>query len=179
MACPVFVKAQESPFADAVLWGRRRISWQHFDGYVHSTSRYLKEVGLKKGDRAAVLGVFSVEYAIIVWACWRVGIAVVLDGAFLDELGVRVVFKDDRVALPLKKKGVRIFDLKYSVAFESIDGFLGRDELIAPQLSLDQPAVVTFKDGKVEGQSILDVLSTTDITPEVMAVVEVLSNCKS
>ncbi len=58
---------------DAIIWNGRSFSWQLLESYVHSTSRRLKEVGVKPGDRVLIEAIPAAGTVIILFALWHIG----------------------------------------------------------------------------------------------------------
>jgi long-chain acyl-CoA synthetase len=69
-----------------LIQGERRISYQEFARLVQGTALRLRELGLQKGDRLAILSYNSLDYIICVFAAAALGaITVALNGWWVEE----------------------------------------------------------------------------------------------
>jgi acyl-CoA synthetase (AMP-forming)/AMP-acid ligase II len=148
--CPAFVNATRFPEKPAIFWGGRSISWVAVNNYVHSTSRYIKEISVKKGDRVIVVTDRSPAYYIVILALWRIGVIVcpVLPDASEDEVRmVHDVVKPDfvishRSVRKAWSQGVRSADIEQVVAYGYNDAFLGSEAALDPKLGSEDVALL-------------------------------------
>ncbi len=63
----------DSASNEAMVWNDRVFSWSLLDEYVHSTSRRLKEIGVKYGARVLVEAVPSAGTVIVLLSLWHIG----------------------------------------------------------------------------------------------------------
>ncbi len=148
--CPVFFNANRFPEKPAISWGGRSISWLAINNYVHSTSRYLKEVSVKKQGRVIVVSDPAPVYCIVLLALWRIGALACPVSAQVREIeleAVHGVVKPDFVISPRSSrkmwaKGVRWADIEQVVAYGYNDSFLGSDAALDPKIDADQVVVL-------------------------------------
>jgi O-succinylbenzoic acid--CoA ligase len=124
------------------------------NGYVHSTTRYLKEVRVRPGARGAIFSKNSVEYVIALLALWRAGACVMplgisLPASVLDD-AVRN-FQPDFLffsgPMTFKTSGLKTFPLETMVSYQYTDGFLGREDRLAPMVDSEMDAAVVLTSG--------------------------------
>ncbi|WP_235010337.1 class I adenylate-forming enzyme family protein [Mycobacterium sp. 3519A] len=61
-----------------LVQGRRRITYAAFIEAIRAARRYLRELGIARGDRVLLFAYNSPEWALAVWALWTVGAVPVL-----------------------------------------------------------------------------------------------------
>ncbi len=148
--CPEFINATRSPEKAAFSWNGRSISWMAVNNYVHSTSRYLKEISVKKDGRVIVVTERSPAFYIVLLALWRIGACVCPVVGSCSEADVDAVYsviKPDfvigqRAAMKLWAKGVRSADIEHVVAYGYNDSFLGSEAALDPKIELEYPALL-------------------------------------
>ena len=150
--CPAALNAARYPKNTAILWNGRSLTWDALNNYVHSTSRYLKEIGIRVDGRVLVVVDASPAYVICLLAFWRIGALVRLVD-LRTEPGVAEGFKPDFVISPRACRGLwgkdaRWSDIEKIVAYGYNDTFLGHEAALAPELVPDQPALVRIEGGK-------------------------------
>ncbi|MFH0754022.1 MAG: AMP-binding protein [Candidatus Omnitrophota bacterium] len=150
--CPEFLHAQRIPEKTAIFWSGRSISWVALNNYVHSTSRYLKEISVKKNDRVILVAEASAAYYIAVLALWRIGawVCEAKDTVDVDVEAVHVALKPHAVIChrSLRKvwaRGVRFADIEHIVAYGYNDAFLGSDAALDPKVDPGQTAVLRLE----------------------------------
>jgi len=87
-------RAQQDPDGRAVIemgrdGVRRSITWAGLQQRVDRLARALVGQGIAPGDRVSVLVPVSIDLVAIVYACWRIGAAVVVTDAGLGPAGMR------------------------------------------------------------------------------------------
>ena len=150
-SCPEFTLAAKFPEGAAISWGGRTISWVAMNNYVHSTSRYLKEIALKKNDRVIVVRDPSPAFYITVLALWRIGArvcSVAADVPDTEVMSVLCAVDPDfvicsRSAKKTWVKGLRYADIEHVVAYGYNDSFLGSEAALDPKVDLEHVAVLS------------------------------------
>lgn len=61
------------PDREAVVCGKQRATYRHFDEQSHQFGRYLLSVGLSKGDHVAIYAYNSIEWIVAMLACYKIG----------------------------------------------------------------------------------------------------------
>ena len=93
--------AGQNPALEAVVCGKKRLNWQEFDQRINRVSNALIALGIKKGDRVAVLASTSIEYVEIFMGTLRSGACMVplstmasseALGKMVDDSGARALF---------------------------------------------------------------------------------------
>ena len=137
------------PQKTAVTWGGRSIAWDALNNYVHSTSRYLKEISVKPQATILIAEEKSPAYMIVILALWRIGaVPCPVDPALLRSVYASV--KPDLViaARRLKKlidPKARYADIEQVVAYGYNDSFLGSEASLDPRIDSEQMAVLRLK----------------------------------
>lgn len=65
--------AKNVPEREAVICGTQRATYRHFDEKSASFARYLRSVGLGKGDHIAIYAYNSIEWIEAMLACYKIG----------------------------------------------------------------------------------------------------------
>jgi len=111
----------------ALSWGKRSLAWDHLDDYIHSTSRRIKEFGVKKGDRVLVDAVLSHETVIIILSLWHAGVTVCpLDPNLLATVLEKIIPELGTPAImigPRKTAGRRCFSFNDTICVEPVEHF--------------------------------------------------------
>ena len=138
---------------DALRWKGRSISRGLLDQYIHSTSRHLKEFGIKQRSAVVISAVLSPAYVIVLLSLWHLKAVPYLVDLHLQDQSL-CALKLDRGSLILvdEKQGplssqVLLNDM---VALELVEGFLG--EKGDPSFYFDpalQAAILVDAQGKL------------------------------
>jgi long-chain acyl-CoA synthetase len=151
---------------ELLVQGDRRISYAEFARLVQGTALRLRDLGLVKGDRLAILSYNSLEYAICVFAAASLGsIAVALNGWWVEEelehalrdSGSRFLMVDSRL-YPRVQNLVGDLEGLEKLIFHGApapDGTIALDDLIASHRKLapleeiheDDPFVILYTSG--------------------------------
>ncbi|MDD2819293.1 MAG: alpha/beta fold hydrolase [Candidatus Nanopelagicales bacterium] len=102
-------RARTHPHEDAIVepagsghW--KRISWRQLHHTVELLARGLAGRGIKRGDRVAVLVTPGADLIATIYACWRIGVTVVIVDAALGVRGIRRALRSARptsiIAIP-------------------------------------------------------------------------------
>jgi len=87
----------------ALICGERKVTWTDFNALVNSIAGALKEKGLMKGDKVALLSLNSIDAAGVMFGVMRAGGVIVPSSALLtppqvaaliDESGSKFIFCD-------------------------------------------------------------------------------------
>ncbi len=157
--CPAYLNAQRCSGKPALQWAGRSIAWEALHNYVHSTSRYLKEIAVKPDTRHVVVIDNSPAFIIVILALWRIRAVPCPVSPLLSQAQASEVCSCVRPASvisgrklrpvwdPLLRKG-RWADIEHVVAYGYNDSFLGSEAALDPKLDQDYPAIVriTFPD---------------------------------
>lgn len=73
----VRLAALKNPERDAVVCNQQRLSWAEFDQRINRVANILIDLGVKRGDRVAILATASVEYVEVFMGCLRAGACLV------------------------------------------------------------------------------------------------------
>jgi acyl-CoA synthetase (AMP-forming)/AMP-acid ligase II len=151
--CSVAFNARRCPGQMAVSWAGRSIAWDAFNNYVHSTSRYLKEISVRPQETVFVVKENSPAHVIVLLALWRIGaVPCLIDPHMLkgcsDSLYASV--KPALVISPLAFKRswgqkVRWANIEQVVAYGYNDSFLGSEASLDPMIDSDQVAFLRLK----------------------------------
>ena len=162
--CPVALNARRYPGRTALSWAGRSIAWDAFNNYVHSTSRYLKEISVRAKAPVLVVTEPSPAYVIVLLALWRIGaVPCPVDPHWLPAhaLSIHTAAQTDLVisARNLRKTWgpkVRWADIEQVVAYGYNDTFLGCETSLEPQLDSDGTALLRLglSGDRVETQSL-------------------------
>jgi acyl-CoA synthetase (AMP-forming)/AMP-acid ligase II len=151
--CPVAFHSRHCPQGIALSWAGRSIAWDAFNNYVHSTSRYLKEISVRAEAHILVVKEDSPAYVIVLLALWRIGaVPCPVDPEILSEKAafINAAVKPCLVisARGLKKtwgqKG-RWADIEQVVAYGYNDSFLGSEAALDPQIDSDHAALLRLE----------------------------------
>jgi long-chain acyl-CoA synthetase len=149
-----------------LVQGDRRISYAEFAQLVQGTAVRFRELGLRKGDRLAILAYNSLDYVVCVFAAASLGsITVSLNGWWVEaelehalrDSGSRFLMVDDRLYPRVRKLVDEIEDLE-KVLFSgpaAPEGTIALAELIEPREDLkpleeiheDDPFVILYTSG--------------------------------
>jgi hypothetical protein len=159
--CPVVVNARRCPERMALAWAGRSIAWDAFNNYVHSTSRYLKEISVRSGAHVLLVKEDSPAFVIVLLALWRIGaVPCPVDPGVLPACSslVYAAVKPDIVisARGFRKawgQKARWADIEHVVAYGYNDSFLGSETSLDPMLDSCQPALFRLRisEGAVSG----------------------------
>jgi O-succinylbenzoic acid--CoA ligase len=97
IACPISQYAGPAADEPAVITGKCMYSYRHLDHIISGTADLLKQKGIGKGVRTALVGRNSIEYIAALWALWRTGAAAVpINFRFPSEY-VKKIFQEASV----------------------------------------------------------------------------------
>lgn len=152
-SCPAVFHARSFPQGIALSWAGRSISWEALNNYVHSTSRYLKEISVRSGAHILVVREGSPAFVIVLLALWRIGAVVcpVDPGVLSDKAGVvHAAVKPEliisaRLFRRVWGQKVRWADIEHVVAYGYNDSFLGSEASVDPGIDMDQLAVLRLR----------------------------------
>jgi fatty-acyl-CoA synthase len=160
------LSAARFPDKVALIEGERRLTYREFDRAANRAAQALLALGLRKGDRAAILSFNSIAFAILHYGAARAGVilaalttrATPRDLAYmLNKVGARALFFDGSLGAIAQAALGEVASLKHLVALGEADGAVGvsfaqfmengRDE--APSVALDahDPYAMTFTGG--------------------------------
>jgi non-ribosomal peptide synthetase component F len=147
--CSVVVNARRYPQRMALSWAGRSIAWDAFNNYVHSTSRYLKEISVRSGAHVLLVKEESPAYVIVLLALWRIGaVPCPVDPGVLParSASIYAALQPDIVisARGFRKvwgQKARWADIEHVVAYGYNDSFLGSEMSLDPKLDSLQPAL--------------------------------------
>jgi acyl-CoA synthetase (AMP-forming)/AMP-acid ligase II len=158
--CSVVVNARRCPQRMALSWAGRSIAWDAFNNYVHSTSRYLKEISVRPQASVLVVKENSPAYVIVLLALWRIGaVPCPVDPDILPTRSA-LVYAAVKPDLVISSRGfkkiwgqkARWADIEHVVAYGYNDSFLGSETLLDPKIDPLQPALLRLKiSGEVVG----------------------------
>ncbi|MBF0594068.1 MAG: AMP-binding protein [Candidatus Omnitrophica bacterium] len=140
--------------ADAIIWNGRSFSWSLLTSYVHSTSRRLKEIGVKPGSRVLVEGIPAAGTMIIFLSLWHIGaIACPFDPRLTGPMAADIRRKIEPFLLlsatapDPRFKGLRLFEINDVICVEPVEQFMA-GILETQRLSVDQGnATIIFTSG--------------------------------
>lgn len=142
-----------TPDALAIIWNDRSFSWAQCDEYVHSTSRRLKEIGVKAGSRILVEAVPTPGTIVVLFSLWHIGaVACPVDPRLTDAMAGDILRKI-RPSLLLfstypkeKFHGLRRFTIDDVICLEPVERFISG---ASPEssLPLDRDALILFTSG--------------------------------
>ncbi len=154
--CPAALNASRYPKNIAIVWNGRSLTWDALNNYVHSTSRYLKEIGIRADARVLVGIDGSPAYVICLLALWRIGVLVccVDPRPAHEPHGAVELFRPAFVISPRAFRGAwgkdaRWSDIEKVVAYGYNDSFLGSEAALVPELDSAHPALARLEGGKV------------------------------
>jgi len=73
IVCPVHKLAESNPDSPALMSERLTLSYSELEERIHRCTTELHDFGVETGDRIAVIAKNSVEYAILIFAAYRIG----------------------------------------------------------------------------------------------------------
>ncbi len=150
--CPLSQSAQKYANEPAVIVGARAISFRQLDLCVSSTIKQLKKLGLKKGQRAALVDKNSLESIVVLLSLGRMGVVSVLVSPRLPEdtistlivkMNVPIVFTSLKNLLMTKKISTRRFRPEEVINFD-IRNTMAGEEVWIP---FEQPLTIMFTSG--------------------------------
>ncbi|NIM13893.1 MAG: o-succinylbenzoate--CoA ligase [Candidatus Aminicenantes bacterium] len=101
ISCPISRYAESAPDEPAIITGERIYSYLHLNRIISSTADHLKQKGVGKGARAALVGLNSSEYIAVLWALWRIGaVAVPINFRFPSEY-LKKVFQKTNISFAI------------------------------------------------------------------------------
>ena len=152
--CPAAVNARQYPQRAAVSWAGRSVVWEALNNYIHSTSRYLKEIAVRPNARILLLREDSPSYIIVLLALWRIGAAVCpvpvqASSEYIEQ--IRAIVKPEGVIGPRKIRkvwgaGGRWVDIEQVVAYGYNDSFLGSETALDPKIDTDHQALLRIEE---------------------------------
>ena len=148
--CRVAVHARRCPEKTALSWSGRSIAWDAFNNYVHSTSRYLKEISVRAQAPVLIVKESSPAYVIVLFALWRIGaVPCPVDPRMLSghSAAVYAAIKPDLVISGRSFKKIwgqkaRWADIEQVVAYGYNDSFLGSETSLDPMIDMCQTALL-------------------------------------
>lgn len=69
--------AADHPHREAIVCAQQRLNWAEFDLRINQVANTLLELGVKRGDRVAILASTSIEYVEVFMGCLRAGACLV------------------------------------------------------------------------------------------------------
>jgi fatty-acyl-CoA synthase len=152
--------AARFPDKQALIDGERVLTYREFDRAADRAGQALMALGLRKGDRMAILSHNSMEFAILYFGAARAGVIAAMlttratprDLAYmLNKIGAAALFHSEAMAAGAGAAAGQVASLKHRIAMDekSFAGFMakGRDEAPAVALDLDDPLGMTFTGG--------------------------------
>jgi O-succinylbenzoic acid--CoA ligase len=101
ISCPISRYAESAPGEPAVITGDRIYSYQHLNRIISSTADFLKQKGIGKDARTALIGRNSSEYIAALWALWRIGaVAVPINFRFPPEY-LKKIFQETNISFAI------------------------------------------------------------------------------
>jgi fatty-acyl-CoA synthase len=160
------LSAARFPDKVALIEGDRQLTYREFDRAANRAAQALLALGLRKGDRAAILSFNSIAFAILHYGAARAGVilaalttrATPRDLAYmLNKVGARALFFDGSLGAMAQTARGEVASLKHLVALGEADGagsisfaqFMerGHDEAPAVTLDVHDPYAMTFTGG--------------------------------
>ncbi len=149
VSCPAALNACRCPQQKAVSWSGRSLAWEAFNNYIHSTSRHLKEIGLRTSENVVVVREDTASYIVVLLALWRIRAVVCpVDGEDLPAQAgaLQRLVKPGIIIGPQQSKrtrlaGSRWADIEHIVAYGYNDPFLGNEALLDPKIDTDSSAL--------------------------------------
>lgn len=135
--------ADLTPTATATIFGERQQNWEQFRDRVSRLAASLRDLGVKPGERVAILSLNSDRYTEYYFACWYAGAAVVpmnirwsvAENAYsLNDSQAEVLFVDGAFAPALAEIRKSTETLKHVIYMDDGDlpeNMLGYEALIA------------------------------------------------
>jgi O-succinylbenzoic acid--CoA ligase len=94
ISCPISRYAESAPDEPAIITGERIYSYLHLNSIISSSVDLLKQKGIEKDARTALVGRNSSEYIAALWALWRIAAVVVpINFHFPSEYLVKIFQK--------------------------------------------------------------------------------------
>jgi O-succinylbenzoic acid--CoA ligase len=101
ISCPISRYAESAPDEPAVITEGRIYSYQHLNRIIYRTADLLKQKGIGKGARTALVGRNSSEYIAALWALWRIGaVAVPINSRFPREY-LKKIFQETNISFAI------------------------------------------------------------------------------
>ena len=145
ITCPLAQAAAKFPKETALILGPRSVSYRQLDQCVSSTTKQLKKLGLRKGQRVAVVDTNSLEYIVILFSLWRMGITAGLLSARLPEdalnnqlkkINAQILFTSQKQYSLSRKITLRKFRPDEVISFDVHGSGSGPKDI----LEIEQPA---------------------------------------
>ncbi len=158
---PVSRNAMRAPHKDALIWSGRSLSWQQLEGYIPSTARQLKEIGVRETMRVGIAGRNSVSYVVLLYALWELKASVVLIDTRLSSLemsraaeasGCRFVFTEPLFEKVFLTKTLMIAD---AVAFDAVSAHFDVKPRILSDIDVNKEAFLIMRGGPSKGSGFL------------------------
>jgi len=138
------------PHRTAVVSGETRLTYEELNSRVNRLARALLDMGMKKGDRLAVLADTCPEYVVTYFACAKSGIIIVPVNTTLDIGGVSSIIKGSGAVAIIfgqvytglaKPIGSEMSTIKHYLTIGEMTGVHSFQEVIKG-LSADEPDVI-------------------------------------
>ncbi|MFC1907750.1 class I adenylate-forming enzyme family protein [Chloroflexota bacterium] len=142
--------ARKFPYRTAVICGETRLTYEELNSRVNRLARALLDMGMKKGDRLAVLADTCPEYVVTYFACAKSGMIIVPVNTTLDIGGVSSIIKGSGAVAIIfgqeytglaKPIGSEMSTIKHYLAIGEMTGVYSFQEAIMG-LSADEPDVI-------------------------------------
>jgi O-succinylbenzoic acid--CoA ligase len=122
ITCPLQYNAENLKKHVFIICGKKKITYEQFYQAVRSTAEYLKVLDLKEKTKVAIFAPNSVEYLIVLYALWRIGVITCLLNTRIPEENINTQLKE--------------INAKHLIT--SIDSFLHSDAIDAQKISLQE-----------------------------------------
>lgn len=157
--------------SDAIQWKNRSISYELLGQYIHSTSRRLKEFGIKEGRPVVIRAQISVEYLIVLLSLWEIGAHPYLARPDLADNALAALRGSLGAMILVGKKGddpLSRWPLSDMVALEIVEGFIAGKE--KDGISFDPKQIAAFLQEKDEswGAVFFSQVLTLDTAEKIM-----------
>jgi acyl-CoA synthetase (AMP-forming)/AMP-acid ligase II len=152
--------AARFPDKPALIDGDRRLTFREFDRAANRAAQALLALGLRKGDRIAVLSPNCMEFAILYFGAARAGVIAAMlttratqpDLVYmLNKIGARALFHADALGAVVQPVAAQVASLEHRIAMDEkcFAAFMakGRDEAPDVPLDVDDPLGMTFTGG--------------------------------
>ncbi len=152
ITCPLAQAAEKFPKETALILGPRSVSYRQLDQCVSCTTKQLKKLGLRKGQRVAVVDTNSLEYIVILFSLWRMGVTAGLLSARLPEdalnnqlkkINAQILFTSQKQYSLSRKITLRKFRPDEVISFDMYGSGAGPKD----RLEVEQPATIVFTSG--------------------------------
>lgn len=155
MTCLVRIAALSSPDAIALQDGERNVTYSEYDRLVTDAARRLRRLSISHGDRVAILGRNSIEYAVLVFAAARASATSVLLNprhspeewaSAVAQSHSRVLLLDSEFRDQVTFTSVPIWTIDGDTS-DSITRIVPADEEVAREIDTELEATVVFTSG--------------------------------